>query len=307
MSDRVPICTFPGLVSQLVDQDRMVAPADVAKLITRVFLQRTDDEAGDEVVAAIHNATGGGGDKIEVTIASGESEAAASGSITVEASEPTYLRVSAADSNSQNLSGWFQVDGTAGVTVLLTSFALVEQWLDDNTGQDDLINNLVARVSGEIQSWLRRKIIRVDDEVEKIDSIGDTRICTRHSPIIEIGSLTESGSALVEDTGFECTAADKLSGSLVRLSGGYPTAWAAGERVVTVTYDHGYANVPEEITAAATELVAWDYYQSPASKQGRFGLTGAALDTGGTSTYTTREQLWEAQKPRLSPYRRAWL
>jgi hypothetical protein len=294
-------------VSQLVDVDVMVAPDDAAKLITRVFVQRTDEEAGDVVTLSIRNATAGGGEGISVTLADGESEATASGSITVEASEPTYLRVSAADSNSQNLRGWFEVDGAAGVTSALTSLARVEQFLDADTGDDDLINNLVAAVSSEIQNWLDRAIVQATATNEKLDSIGDSKLHTRYFPIISISSLTENGTALVEDTGFECLEHDKLSGRLVRISSGYPAAWAAGQRIVKLTYSHGYATVPAAITQAATELVAFDYMQSGASAQARFGLTGKALDTGGSSSYTTREQLWEACKPRLAPYRRAWM
>ena len=308
MSDRVPICTIPGLVSALVDVDVMVAPADVAKFVTRVFLQRTDNGAGDVVTAALHNATGGGGDSIAVTLASTEDEQVATGSMTVEASEALYLRVSDADPNSQNLRGWFEVDGTAGVTSALTNLARVEQFLKiPGSGDDDIINNLVAAVSGEIQGWLDRAIIQATAKDEKLDSIGDAKLHTRHFPIISISSLEENGSALVEDTGFECLEQDKLAGALVRISGDSPIGWASGRRVVKLTYDHGYASVPEAIVQAATELVAFDYLQSGASAQKRFGLSGSASDTGGGVTYTTREQLWEACKPRLSPYRRAWM
>lgn len=306
MSDRVPICTFPGLVYSLFETDRMVAPADVAKFITRVFLQRTDNEAGDEVVASIRNAAAGGGEGIEVTLASGESEGTASGTLTVEADEPTYLWVSASDTNSQNLSGWFQVDGTAGVTSLLTNLARVEQFLDKDTGDDDLINNLVAAVSSEIQGWLDRAIIQATATDERLDSIGDSRLHTRYFPIISISSLEERQTALVEDTGFECKERDKLSGALVRISGGYPIGWASGQRVVTLTYDHGYATVPPAIVQAATELVAFDYRQSGAGG-GRFALDGKVLDSGGTSGYRTRDDIWEAIKPRIAPFRRAWM
>lgn len=307
MSDRVPICTIPGLVSALVDVDVMVAPADVAKLVTRVFLQRTDNLAGDEVVASLRNATGGGGDGIAVTLATGEDEQVATGTMTVEATEALYLRVSASDANSQNIRGWFEVDGAAGVTSALTSLARVEQFLDADTGDDDLINNLVAAVSGEIQGWLDRQIVQATATDERIDSIGDAKIHTRFYPIISITSLSEDSVALTEDTDFECKEWDKREGALIRISGGEPISWAVGRRIVTTTYSHGYATVPDAITQAATELVAFDYLQSSASKQARFGLAGSVdAGTGSTSSYTTRPQLWEAIKPRLAPYRRLW-
>jgi hypothetical protein len=308
MSDRVPICTIPGLVSAILDTDVMVAPADVAKLVTRVFLQRTDNGAGDVVTAALRNATGGGGDAISVTLADGESEQVATGTMTIEATEALYLRVSATDANSQNLRGWFEVDGAAGVTSALTTLARVKQFLDiSGAGDDDLMNNLIASVSDEIQVYLDRKIIQATATDEKIDSIGDCKIHTRYFPIISISSLEEDGTALVEDTGFECKEWDKLEGALVRISSGDPTAWARGTRVVKTTYTHGYADVPYAIVQAATELAAFDYLQSSASAQGRFGLTGTTLDSGGASGYTSREDLWRALRPRLGPYRRLFM
>jgi len=307
MSDRVPICTIPGVISALVDVDVMVAPADVAKLITRIFVQRTDNLATGEVTLSIRNATGGGGEGISVTLGDNESEATASGSITVEATEPAYIRVSAADAFSENLRGWFEVDGAAGVTAALTSLARVEQFLGADTGHDDLINNLVAAVSGEIQGWLDRQIVQATATDERIDSIGDAKIHTRFYPIISITSLSEDSVALTEDTDFECKEWDKREGALVRISGGEPISWAVGRRIVTTTYSHGYATVPDAITQAATELVVFDYLQSPASGKARFGLSSSAdPGTGASSAYTTRRDLWEAIRPRLAWYRRLW-
>jgi hypothetical protein len=306
MSDRVPICTIPGLVDSIVTTDVMVAPADVAKLITRVFLQRTDNAAGDVVVASIRNATAGGGEGIAVTLASTETEGTASGSITVEASEPTYLWVASSGATSQNLRGWFEVDGAAGVTSGLTNLGRVEKRLDADTGDDDLINTICAEVSGEIQGWLRRTITAATVVDEKLDSIGQARLYVNHFPIVSITSLEENGSALTEDADFECNATDKLTGRIVRISGDDVISWASGTRVVKLTYDHGYSSVPEVIAGAATKLAWFDYLDSGASSQARFGLTGKALDTGGTAGYKTRAELWEEIKPALAPYRRKW-
>jgi hypothetical protein len=304
MSDRVPICTIPGLVSQLVDVDVMIAPADVAKLITRVFLSRTDHEAGDVVTAAVRNATAGGGEGISVTLASGENEQTETGSVTVEADEPTYLRVTAADAHSMNLRGWFEVDGAAGVTAALTTLARVKQFIElSGSDDDDLINNLIASVSSEIQGWLDRAIVQATATDEKIDSIGDNVISTRFYPIISISALTENGTALVEDTDFEIEEQDKERGQIARISGGYASSWASGTRIVKVTYSHGYASIPDAIIQAANELVAYDYRQSKPGGY-RFGKLNKVLDTGGTSNYLSRDDLWKAQMRRLAGYRR---
>jgi hypothetical protein len=191
------------------------------------------------------------------------------------------------------------------VTTSLTSIERVKEFLQKDEVDDRLMSNLIASVSAEIEADLGRTINQATVTDERIDSIGATKICTRHYPIISISSLTESGTALVADTGYEAKAADLAAGCILRISGGYPTSWASGAGVVKITYVHGYAAVPKGIVQAATELVAFDYRQS-GEGGGRFGLGGKALDTGGTSVYLTRSDIWAAQEKRLAPHRRSW-
>jgi len=192
------------------------------------------------------------------------------------------------------------------VTSSLTSVERVKEFIQSDEVDGTLMSNLIAAVSNEIEGWLDRAINQATATDERLDSIGDEKIHTRYFPIISITSLKENGTALVANTSYEMKDWDKLSGRLLRISGGYPIGWAAGRGVVVVTYVHGYADVPYAIVQAATELVAFDYRQSVPGG-GRFGLDGKVLDSGGGSGYLTREQVWEAQKPRLSPYRRAWM
>ncbi len=300
MSDRVPIGTVPGLIAPLLNVDVMIAPASVAYTITRVFLQRTDQTSGT-VTASVRNATSGGGEGIAVSIAGTASEATATGLITVEATEPAYLRVTVDDAQSQNLRGWFEVEGTAGVTAALTTLARVKQFLPlTGSADDDLINNLIAGVSDEVQKALVRRFITTTATNEKHSSGGHTVLILDHYPVISVASVTESATALVDGTDFEATERDLAVGKLVRISGTTPIVWVSGNRNIAVTYDHGYAAVPEAIVQSATELVAYDYR----SAKGWFGLTGRVLDTGGDSEYRSRDDIWQAQKHRFAGYTR---
>jgi hypothetical protein len=305
MADRVPICTVPGLVTPLLDQDVMIAPADAAKTITRVFLQRTDQPAGGgTITASVRNATAGGGEGIAVSITGTDSQATASGSITVEATEPIYLRVTADDAESQNLRGWFQVDDVTPslLTAALTNSVRVKQFLGEIAGSTDdaMINNLIAAVSDEIQTALMRRFVSTTATEEKHSSRGLSTLTLSHYPVLSITTLTESDSALVEDTDFEATERDLLYGQLTRISGTTPIGWTSGDRNISVTYDHGYSAVPEAIVQAATELVAYDYRQA----KGWFGMTRRVLDTGGDAEYRSRQQVWAAQKSRFAGYTR---
>ena len=311
MSDRIPIGTIPGITSQLDGVDILIATLGVACTVTRVLLRQTDyDDGGStdtSVVASVRNATAGGGEGISATIVDQTQSVVATGTLVVDADESIYLRVSAGNVTSMNLTGWIEVSGAAGVTTALTSLVRVKEFLNiDGSGDDDRLNTLIAAASAEIQGATNRKIIQATVTDERVDSYGDSRINVREYPIISVSSLTENDSALVEDTGFEMKAQDLAAGQIIRIATGAPTSWARGERVVTVTYSHGYATVPADIQQAATELVAFDYHSEKGSGA-RFGLAGKVLPGGGTSGYLTRDEVWNAQKHRLAAYHRAWM
>jgi hypothetical protein len=306
MSDTVGIGTQPGSISALIDQDLVVAAvATQAYTISKIFL-RTTDSTTDTVVASIRNAVGGGGDGLDITIAAGSADGVSSGAgITVDIGEKAYVRLTSGNAARQNLSGYFERDSAAGEGVSLTTLTRLKTFLGETTGDnDDILDDLIESVSEEINSWLGHQIKQATATGEKLTALrGESIVCTLHRPIISIASLTEAGTALVEDTGFEITEQDKERGQIVRLSGGYPTPWNSAHRTIVLTYDHGYAIVPPDISQAATELAAFDFLQS---KQGQFrlALRGSVNDPGGSGEYRSREELWAAQLRRLEAYAR---
>ena len=283
MSDRVPICTIPGLVSQLVAVDVLVAPADVVKLLTRVFLQRTDNGAGDIVSADLRNATGGGGEGISVTLGDGDSEAVAAGAITVEASEGLYLRVTAADASSQNLRGWFEFqDDSIDVTSALTNLARVKQFaLITDSASDALLNSIIAGVSSRMQSYLGRAIVQETITAEKHDGRDrDTLQLDAFPVIVPPAVVVRSVGTVVEATTYEVDAA---RGHVVKVTDGAAGAWPAGRRNLEVDYTAGYAAVPEDLVLAATQQVVFLYQRRGA----RVAERGSTLELGGGSQYLT--------------------
>jgi hypothetical protein len=306
MPDKVPIGTHPGSVSGLLNQDLIVAPAATAQYtVERVWLRRTDDTT-DALVASIRNATAGGGDGLACTIAdAAESGVSSAAAITVDIGESLYLRVTSANALSQNLSGWFETEVTTGVVTALTTLARVKRfWSIGVTTNDVLLNELIAAVSGEIQAWLGRRILQTTATAEKPAApLGDHILQLDNRPVISITSVSEAGTALVDGTDFECVEMDKKCGQVIRLSGGYPYPWNSALRRISVTYEHGYATVPEEIAQAATELVLFDYLQSTPGGP-RHALRASVHDPGGSGDYLTRDECWRAQLHRLSPHRR---
>jgi hypothetical protein len=307
VSDTVPIGTQPGSISALIDEDLVLSSAATAAYqISKLFL-RTTDSTTDAVVASIRNATGGGGDGLACTIADAANDGVSTGSaIDVDVGEKVYLRLTSGNSARRNLSGWFEREGaTASVVSYLTTISRLKTMLGIAVSTWDAeLNQLIDSVSVEIQNYLGRQIIQTTATSEKLTALqGDSIICTRHRPIISIASISEAGTALVEDTGYEITEQDKERGQIVRLSGGYPTAWSSSHRRIEITYDHGFTSVPSPITQAATELAAFDFLQSK-SGDGRLALRSSVADPGGSGEYRAREELWAAQKTRLDSYAR---
>ncbi len=158
---------------------------------------------------------------------------------------------------------------------------------DGDYEHDELLGELIVQVSEGMtgRRGFNHPILKTTATAEKLDSIGDTKIYTRYSPVISITTLTENLSELVEDTDFECLAPDKPTGRITRISGGLPAAWARGSRIIAITYKHGYAAVPGDIERACIKQVVHEWKQSKASGAGRLGLTAKAMETGGSLAF----------------------
>ena len=161
----------------------------------------------------------------------------------------------------------------------------VHENITSGTTHDSILQSLIVAVSSAMVSWIGQEIEETTVTTEKIDSIGQVAIFTRHRPIVSITTLKENGTTLTENTHFECLGNDKPIGRIVRTGGGLPIAWASGSRVISVTYKYGYKSVPQDLELACIKQVRHEFAQTKASGANRLGVTGKALDTGGTLSY----------------------
>lgn len=303
MGDRVPISTIPGLVSPWVGETLTLIPTGSDFTVSNVFLVRNGNQAGDALNVRFSN----GSTNVDVPVADGSTTATTDIALEVSSSQTLTMEVlNTGDTNSENLRGWFEITGGTAVTTLLTSLVRLKRFLGITGSDDDtLLNELISSVSDEIQVWLGLRILLTTSTDEPVDSIGTETLALDQFPIVSFSSLTENGTALVEGTDYESTALDKNAGLIVRLASGERGGiWAKGRRIVRITYIHGYGTVPEGVQQAATELAAYDYFASkPGGK--RLGITDKVLDTGGSSTYRSRDEVWDALSRRLTAYRRA--
>lgn len=110
MDASYPIPTLAGAISGYVDVDVEIARFAGGGTLRRVLLRRTNFAAAGAVSASLRNATGGGGEGASITIGSGVEQAESSDVVAIATGGSLYLRVSAADLVSENLSGYAVVD-----------------------------------------------------------------------------------------------------------------------------------------------------------------------------------------------------
>ena len=282
MLTRIPIGTVPGLVSAIVSTDVLAMATEGASgRVTRFFLRRDRGLLTGSVTAQLRTATGGGGSGISITLGVGVEGASSTSPLTFTSSESLYLRVTAADGSSEDLSGWIEVETTAPATAALTTLARVKTF-DNITDSlnDSLLNDAIAGVSVSWQRYMRRLIVSTAIVGEK-HSGGQNAITLRQFPAIAGTLVIAEDGAAISSGDFELEAA---TGIVYRLAGGFVDRWARGIRNVSIDYSSGFASVPEDLQLYATQQVIQIFRQS---KQGgnRIGERGTILDTGGSSQY----------------------
>lgn len=176
----------------------------------------------------------------------------------------------------------------------LSSYALVT--LDElknhigagGSAKDAVLEEIINRVTDEIESYLDRQIVTRGTLTEfhtlRADGIpvDTSELRTLEWPILTVTSVHEdtgtprtygAGALLVSDTDYQTI---KPGGLLRRISGlGTPAMWDTGLRAIKVVYTAGYASgsVPARIKSIALRYAAlvWDE-----QRRGAFGVSGAA-------------------------------
>lgn len=152
---------------------------------------------------------------------------------------------------------------TPASSYALTTLAVVKAELQLTvTTSDDLITTLINHSSAEISGYCKRvfglETVRQSFAYSKEQSLWLARV-----PVIEIDTITDSGTALVDGTDFRL---DPTTGELTRIGiYGWYDGWRYGawEESIIVEYSGGYDlpdEVPGDLERAAIELVKWYWF-----------------------------------------------
>lgn len=123
----------------------------------------------------------------------------------------------------------------------------------------------LTEASAAIRNYCKQYLELVEDDEIALDVFGPnrgapltnsprtggSRLFLPELPVVSVTSVAEDGEALTVDDDYKLGSA----GILHRIN----AKWMTGIQVVTITYTHGYATIPDDIIAVATRAAARGY------------------------------------------------
>lgn len=126
----------------------------------------------------------------------------------------------------------------------------------------------ITAAAAAIRNYCHQFIELVEDEAITLDvPAGRSQLFLPELPVVEVASVVEDGETL--------TATDDFilgqHGVLYRVD----RRWKSGVQVVTVTYSHGHATIPDDVQDVATRAAA-RAYQAGLKSADSAGIAGVA-------------------------------
>ncbi len=130
----------------------------------------------------------------------------------------------------------------------------VETVLQIDFGNDNepVATWLIEKASAKVEAWCRRAFAQDAAKVETFDGRGTRTIRVALTPINSIGSIVEDGTALTEGDDFLWYP----DGRITRMFGDHQGRWSWKRQAVVVTYDGGYATIPDLVIGVTAEIAA---------------------------------------------------
>ncbi len=299
----VPI---PGLFAGHVGPSNslLVNTFTISNLLTRVLFRVTDPPSGGTVAVELNTQADGAGASLGVTIADGDTFAETT-SAGVATGGALYQIITAESGLAMNLSGEYELNTVLGVSDYFTTLARVKidaEISGADADRDVHLNNLIASVTQEMQSWMGRTIVQGTNVTERIDGAQTGLIYTRDFPIIALTTILEGTATLVDGTDFESVGVDLRDGRIVRIAAGNLAGWQVGRRNISVTYDHGHIAVPEDLADACLRMVVQRHNESKQGGKAWRGLDSKGVDPNAVTSYD--KDIWTREViPVMQPYR----
>jgi hypothetical protein len=115
----------------------------------------------------------------------------------------------------------------------------------------DSANRAITEATAAIRNYCGQYLEAVAGETITLDCIGGTRLFLPELPVTFLASVFEDGELLVVDDDYKLGE----HGILHRIG----TTWTVGIQIIEITYDHGYAVIPDDIISIATRAASRAY------------------------------------------------
>lgn len=120
------------------------------------------------------------------------------------------------------------------------------------------VERAITEASAAIRNYTHQYIEQVVDDEETFD-VWEPRYLLMLSelPVTSVSSVVEDEKTLTAGEDYVLAGA----GQLLRGYGGFATwrTWAIGPQIVTVTYTHGYSEIPDDIVAVCARAASRGY------------------------------------------------
>jgi hypothetical protein len=130
----------------------------------------------------------------------------------------------------------------------------------------------IREASEVIRNYCKQTIEQTTGDVITLDCPeGRTRIFLPQLPVVSVASVVEDGETLTAGTEYQLGQ----YGILYRIG----QCWKAGIQILTVTYSHGYATIPDDVIGVCTRAAARIYQAGlrAAETSGVPGVSGKQL------------------------------
>ncbi len=147
----------------------------------------------------------------------------------------------------------------------------------NDTTWDETLGRIISGVSRAIATHCGRTFVEATETAVKIDGDGTDILLVKY-PILAITTLVNNTTTVVETTNWEVY---KERGHIELTDG---SVWTKGRKKVTITYRHGYEDIPDDLQMAALAWCAKKFFDI---KDNRVGVSTRSTADGSSTTYAT--------------------
>lgn len=155
----------------------------------------------------------------------------------------------------------------------------IEHFLQQAVPADkvDAANRAITEATAAIKNYTHQVLEAAAGETITLDCAGGARLFLPELPVTALTSVIEDGELLVVDDDYKLGQ----HGILHRI-GDY---WERGIQIIEITYDHGYAVIPDDIVSIATRAAS-RAYQAGLRAEEMGGVPGITATTLGDYSVT---------------------